>query len=120
MPGADIVLRVTMRAATRSLAAGALLAATVLAAPAGAEVPEGWSDPDPVSFLHALLVLGGIPLAIFVVIAVLVSVPGWVSGAAAASTTTDIEWFGGPRQGTSDLAEPDDEDSKAGGASVRW
>ena len=83
-------------------------------------MPERWSDPDPVSFLDALLLLGGVPLTIFIVIAVLVSVPGWVSGAAAASTGTDIEWFGGPRQGTSELAEPDDEDSKAGGASVRW
>jgi len=110
-----------MRAATRTIAAGAVLAATVLAAPAGAEVPENWSPTtEDVSFLHALLVLGGIPLMLFVVIAVLVSVPGWVSGAAAAGTTTDVEWFGGPRQGTSDLAEPDDDDSKAGGASVRW
>jgi len=109
-----------MRAATRTIAAGAVLAATVLAAPAGAEVPENWSHPEDVSFLHALLVLGGIPLTLFVVIAVLVSVPGWISGAAAAGTTTDIEWFGGPRQGTTDLAEPDDDESKAGGASVRW
>jgi len=109
-----------MRAATRTIAAGVVLAATVLAAPVGAEVPEGWSEPKDVSLLDALLVLGGIPLGLFVLIAVLVSVPGWVSGAAAASTTTDIEWFGGPRQGTSELADPDDEDSKAGGASVRW
>lgn len=97
-----------------------MIATIVLAAPAGADVPEGWSEPEPVSFLHALLVLGGIPLGLFVLIALLVSVPGWVKGAAETAAAGEMEWFGGPRQGTAELAEPDDEDSKAGGASVRW
>jgi len=109
-----------MRAVSRTFAVGAVLAASVLAAPAGAEVPENWSNPEPVSLLHALLVLGGIPLGLFVLIAVLVSVPGWVSGATTGSTSTEIEWFGGPRSGTAELADPDADDSKAGGASVRW
>ena len=109
------------RVATRLFAAGAASLTLIAAAsPAGAEVPENWSNPEPVSFLHALLVLGGIPLGLFVLIALLVSVPGFVSGASTALATPDSEWFGGPRKGTTDLAEPDDEDSKAGGASVRW
>lgn len=109
------------RAASRLLAVGAAtVAVSLVAAPAGAEVPEGWSDPAPVSFLHALLVLGGIPLGLFVLISLLVSLPSMVSGASTALATTDSEWFGGPRKGTVELAGPDDEDSNAGGASVRW
>lgn len=109
------------RAATRLAALGsATLTLALVAGPAGAQVPEGWSNPKPVSFLHALLYLGGIPLGLFVLIAVLVSVPGWVSGAVEVATTPDTEWFGGPRTGTAELAGPDDENSKAGGASVRW
>ena len=91
-----------------------------VAATAGAQVPEGWSNPAPVNKLHALLVLGGIPLGLFILIVLLVSLPGWVSGASSALTTPDNEWFGGPRKGTAERAEPDDADSKAGGASVRW
>jgi len=122
LSGADIVLHVTMsRVAPRLLAAGAAtLTLIAIAAPAGAEVPEGWSDPAPVSFLQALLVLVGIPFALFVGITLLVSLPSMVSGASTALTTPDNEWFGGPRKGIAELAEPDDEDSKAGGASVRW
>ena len=41
----------------------------LVAAPARADVPEGWSDPEPVDTLHALLVLVGIPLLLFVLIA---------------------------------------------------
>ena len=109
------------RVATRSVAlVAATLALVSVSVPAGAKVPENWSKPEPVSLLHALLVLGGIPLGLFVLIAVLVSVPGWVSGATTALATPESEWFGGPRSGTTDLADPDDEDSKAGGASVRW
>jgi len=120
--GADIVLLVTKsRVATRLLAAGAAtLTLTALASPVGAQVPENWSDPKPVSFLHALLVLGGIPLALFVLIALLVSLPGWISGASTALAAPENEWFGGPRTGTAELADPDAEDSNAGGASVSW
>jgi hypothetical protein len=112
---------VITRTASRFVAVGsATVAAAFIAAPAGAQVPEGWSNPKPVSFLHALLVLGGIPLGLFVLIALLVSVPGWVSGAVEVVSAPDTEWFGGPRKGTHELADPDDETSKAGGASVRW
>ncbi len=80
------------RVATRSVAlAAATLTLASVSGPAGAQVPENWSDPKPVSFLHALLVLGGIPLALFVLIAVLVSLPGWVSGAGTALASPDNE-----------------------------
>ena len=93
-----------------------------MAAPASAEVPEGWSDPEPVSALHALLVLVGIPVGLFVVIAVAVYVPALVRGERIAPGAPAIEnqWLGGPRKGTAELAAPDSEESEAGGASARW
>ena len=47
---------------------------------ASADVPEGWSDPDDVSFMHALLVLGGIPLLCIVLLALAVYLPAIVRG----------------------------------------
>lgn len=93
-----------------------------LAAPAHAEVPEGWSNPEPVSALHALLVLAGIPLLLFVLIALAVYLPALVRGERVKPGAPAVEdqWFGGPRKGTAELAGPDNEDSQAGGASARW
>ena len=93
----------------------------LVAAPAGAEVPEGWSDPDPVSGMHALLVLGGIPLLLFVGIALAVYLPAVVRGerVAPGATAPDDQWFGGPRAGTHELKSGSDNDG-TGGASGRW
>lgn len=99
------------------------VAITLLAAaPAGAEVPEGWSDPDPVSSLHALLVLGGVPLLLFVLIALAVYIPALARGERVAPGAPALEnqWLGGPRKTTAELAGPDSEESEAGGASARW
>lgn len=98
-------------------------ASIALAAPAHAEVPVGWSEPEPVNMLHALLVLGGIPLALFVVIALAVYVPALVRGERVAPGAPLIEnqWLGGPRGETTELAGPDDDgESESGGASARW
>lgn len=101
-----------------------VVAGLVLAAPAAAnaEVPEGWSDPDPVDPWHAVLVLVGIPLLLFVVITLLVVVPGLVKGErfTPGGQATADQWFGGPRAGTAELPAPDDQESNAGGASGRW
>ena len=99
--------------------------ATVLlavAGPASADVPEGWSDPDSVSMLHVLLVFVGIPLLLFVVICVLVYLPSMLRGErrTPGAAAHENQWFGGPRKGTAELAAPDTEESKAGGASGRW
>ena len=97
--------------------------ATVLAVagPASADVPEGWSNPDAVSMLHVLLVFVGIPLLLFVVICVLVYLPSMLRGERTPGASAhENQWFGGPRKGTAELAAPDTEESKAGGASGRW
>ncbi|MDN4172663.1 hypothetical protein QWY28_06905 [Nocardioides sp. SOB77] len=99
-----------------------LTSGVVLAAPASADVPEGWSDPDPVNTLHALLLLGGVPLLLFVLIALAVYVPALARGerVAPGTATPENQWIGGPRKSTAELAGPDGEQSQAGGASARW
>ena len=103
------------------LVAGGLLLA--VAGPAGADVPEGWStDAEPVSALHAVLVLAGIPLLLFLLITLAVVLPGVIKGErfTPGGQATEDQWFGGPSQGTAELPAPDTEESKAGGASGRW
>lgn len=104
----------------------AVLAATAglvaLAGPAHADVPEGWPVPDDVDFLHVLLVLVGIPLGLFLLIALAVYLPALVRGERVAPGAARVEnqWIGGPSKTTSELAGPDGSDSEAGGASARW
>ena len=99
-----------------------LASGVALAAPAGADVPEGWSQPEDVSTLHALLLLGGVPLLLFVLIWLAVYVPAIARGerVTAGSASTENQWIGGPRKTTSELAGPDGDESQAGGASARW
>ena len=122
----DSLLRVTTELARRLrrtstvLLAGALVVAA--GSPAGADVPEGWSNPSEVDTVEAVLLLVGIPLLMFVVITLLVVVPGIVKGErfTPGGQATEDQWFGGPSQGTAELPAPDAADSKAGGASRRW
>lgn len=92
----------------------------LLAGPASAAVPEGWSNPEDVEPLHALGLLVGVPVLLFLLITLAVYVPSLARGAAAVASGPDHEWFGGPRKALDELAGPDDADSKAGGASARW
>jgi hypothetical protein len=106
-----------------AVTAGSFVAASAaLVAPAVADVPEGWSHPDPVSAWKFLLVVVLIPVALGVVITLLTALPGMVRGEhhTSAGGHAAGEWIGGPRAGTSELADPDDERSEAGGASARW
>lgn len=100
----------------------ALTVAVLVAAPAGAEVPDGWSDPDPVDPLHVVLVGVGAPLLLALIIVALVYGPALARGERVAPGAPDVEnqWLGGPRKATGELAGPDGENSQAGGASGRW
>jgi hypothetical protein len=95
---------------------------TALAALLPMDVPIGWSDPKDVNMVHALLVLAGIPLLLFIGITVAVYVPSLVRGERIAPGQTPVEnqWLGGPRTGTAELKGPESEDADAGGASGRW
>ena len=96
------------------------MALPLLAAPSNAEIPEGWSDPPQVDNLKALLLLGGVPLTLFVVITLLVMAPSLAKGDHSGGESGDGEWFGGPRSGTKELEEASSDPSETGGASGRW
>ncbi len=96
------------------------------ATPAFADTPETWQDPAPVSPLHAILLLGGVPLALMVVITLLVYAPSWAKGGdeytPGQAWRGEREWFGGPRSGieTAEQAELEPGQSETGGASAHW
>ena len=102
------------------LLAGALVVAA--GAPAGADVPEGWSNPSEVDPVQAVLLFVGVPLLLFLVITALVVIPGVIKGErfTPGGQATEDQWFGGPSKGTAALPAPDNDESKAGGASARW
>lgn len=83
-------------------------------------VPEDWASLHDVDTVRALLVFVGYPVLLFAVITLFALIPTLVKGAKGGSSTPENEWFGGPRKGTDELAGPDGEDSKAGGAGARW
>ena len=97
------------------------MTAVVVAGPVAAEPSEGWPANDPVDPLHAILLLGGVPLALFIVIAVATYLPALIRGEniTPGGPTVEDQWLGGPRT-SGELAAPDSEASVAGGASGRW
>lgn len=129
--GADILLNVTSTTLTRVRRSAVLTTATgltmLVAGPASAEVPEGWSDPQQVPMLEALLILAGIPLLLIVLISAAVYLPAMVRGervAPGAAPVTD-QWFGGPRGGARELESGSGRretaaESETGGAGGRW
>jgi hypothetical protein len=94
----------------------------LLAAPAHADVPEGWSQVSDVDDLEALALLVGAPLLLFVLIALAVYLPAMVRGEKLLPDHSPGEavWIGGPRQGVAELPAADGDDSRAGGASGQW
>lgn len=100
----------------------AVTAVALLPTAAQADVPEGWSDPDPVDKLNALLLLAGGPLLLFVLICLAVFLPAMVRGERLLPDhgRPDAQWLGGPHQGAAELPAADDAKSRAGGASGSW
>jgi hypothetical protein len=98
-----------------------------LAAPAIAAPPEAWDEPDNGSMLNNLLFLVGVPVLVFLVLALLVYLPSMMrrqSTEPALAFRDRPEWFGGPRKGVSGAtaaSETNQSDSAGkGGASARW
>ena len=93
--------------------------AVLVASPAGAEVPEGWSDPEEVGILDLLLVIGAIAVGIAVLIALAVYLPALARGERVApGSQAQDEWFGGPRRSTAELESRDG--GPTGGGSGSW
>jgi hypothetical protein len=86
------------------------------------DVPVGWSEPADVDMLHALLVLAGLPVLLFIGITVAVYLPSLIRGERIAPGQPPVsdQWLGGPRTGIAELDGPRSEDSEVGGASGRW
>lgn len=107
------------------VAVGALLV-LVSAGSASADTPEprpgGWEPKPEVDVLEAFLVLGGIPLLVMVVVTLLFVAPALARGEDLSVNALEQEnqWLGGPRKAAGELAAPDSEDSKAGGAGGSW
>lgn len=118
----DSPRRTHARWAHRAAVPASACALALLAAPASADVPEGWAPVTDVDALHALLLLVGGPLLLFVLIAVAVYLPAMVRGEKLLPDHTggQGQWIGGPRQGVAELPAPDGDDSRAGGASGGW
>jgi hypothetical protein len=92
------------------------------------DVPVGWNpDPEDVDKLQAVLLLGGVPLLLFVGITLAVYVPSLVRGESLSPGAPAVEnqWLGGPRTTAGELSAPESAgaesaDPEAGGASGRW
>lgn len=115
------------RRGVRALALVSAPAFALLAAPAFADVPEGWggqTQESSLDGLHALALLLGAPLLMFVLIALAVFLPAMIRGEKLlpdhSAAAREGQWIGGPRQGVAELPAPDGEDSKAGGARGSW
>ena len=114
--------------ARRALRALALVPGVLLvtaAGPAFAVAPDSgaWPAPENDSKIEAILLLGGIPLLLFVGIWVLAALPTIIGGQKFDATVAfreNPEWFGGPRRGVD--AAPDDasEPQGRGGTSANW
>lgn len=88
------------------------------------DTPIGWGEPTDVNMTDALLILVGIPLLLFILIAIAVYLPSVIRGESIAPGAPAVEnqWLGGPRTGTAELGSGDsaDADAGTGGASGRW
>ena len=124
------------RGALRIVAAAAAPVSVLLAAaPAFADAPATWEEPEPMSTLTALLIFVGAPLALFVVISVLALAPSLLRGdrrRRGVASWTEPAWFGNevPRaeqsHGEIEAGPPSPGDqtesrpAQQGGASARW
>jgi hypothetical protein len=112
---------------TALVVASATILLLTYAAPASADIPDGWSQPPSVSVLHFLLLFVGIPLLITLGIASAIYLPGVVRGesVAPAGTRGGDQWFGG-RRNTAELesathrSDDAEGDRHTGGAGGSW
>ncbi|MGZ4476598.1 MAG: aa3-type cytochrome oxidase subunit CtaJ [Nocardioides sp.] len=115
------------RAATALALTPAVLLLTG-ATPAFAAAPQQWEQSPSVSPLHFLLIVLGIPAALFVIISLLVYVPSLARGERykpGLAWRNEPEWFGGPSAGLEaadrqDPAAVEAGSDERGGARAQW
>lgn len=120
-----------MRRAAHALALTPAVVVTGTAGAAFADPPETWPNGPDVSTLYTLVVLGAVPLALFLLITLLVYLPSMTGRDKAHRSghawRGESEWFGGPRGGLEAAdahAAPTLTDGRStparGGTSGRW
>ncbi len=123
-----------VRRAARLLALAPAMLVTSATGAAFADAPQQWEDNGSVSPLHALLILGVIPVGLFLLIVLLVYLPSMARGESyrpGQAWRGEPEWFGGPRGGVeaADRVEQPAaagsgakhaSETERGGASGRW
>jgi hypothetical protein len=118
----DMISTVLRRVSRATVIAGGV-AVGLAASPAEAKPPSTWETPDNPSFLHQLLLLGGVPVVVFLVLTLAVYLPTMMrrgSAEPAVAFQERSEWFGGPRKGVAATAESAGDGDKKGGASAGW
>jgi hypothetical protein len=86
-----------VRAVRLSALLSPMLLVAVTPSAAVAVMPEGWDEPEPMGTLTALLLFGGIPLALFLGILVLTVAPSIARGnTPSADRWATPQWFNGP------------------------
>ena len=131
--GADILVFVTSRTRTRVRRSAVLTTVVgmsmMVAGPASAKVPEGWSGTDPSQYplQQVLVVLVFFPLLLIALITAAVYAPALIRGERVAPGAAPVEdqWFGGPRGGVRELESGGDRGEQpaeggTGGAGGRW
>jgi hypothetical protein len=115
-------------AAPVALTTAALVLGSATLAPAFADTPAAWPSDPHVSGWDYIVVLLLIPLGVFVLVWLAVTIPAFrrTHGQASAEPWGDRrEWFGGPRRGVDSADEVTPEaleasEQSTGGASGRW
>jgi hypothetical protein len=117
------MISTALRRVSRALVPGLALGVLLLAAPAEARPPSTWDEPRPMSTPELLLVLVGVPILVFLVLALLVYLPSMIRGRNSepgVAFQERSEWFGGPRKGVGGAPEAPTGAGDKGGASARW
>jgi hypothetical protein len=111
-----------VRSSLRLAVPAAVVLTVLLAGPAMADVPEGWSDPEDVSALQFIVVLFLAPLGLAALICLAVYLPALARGERIApnAAAVDDQWFGGPRGGRAELEQAEAKQKGTGGASGSW
>ncbi|HEY6933726.1 MAG TPA: hypothetical protein VI452_10025 [Marmoricola sp.] len=120
--------RLARRAVQVAATALALLAGSLAVSPAFADTPAAWPEQPHVSGWNYLVLLLLIPLAVFVLVWLAVTVPDYRRnhrGAGEEPWGERREWFGGPSRSVdaADEVSPEEletSEGRTGGASGRW
>lgn len=109
------------RLAARASVPFCALGLTLLAAPAHADAAKGWTTYEDINTLQALLLLGGVPILLFVLITLAVYLPALARGEDVSPAGGEVEdhWLGGPRN-TKELTTGNAGSSETGGARGTW